>query len=571
MVKKHILKLISIFSLLTLILSCLSIQTFAKEESKIGRIYLYKPYVNIELYDFSGKSSELNSVILGDEALKINRASAYNKNKDKSLVYLLVDLSTSINQTNFNKLKTALLDFVDDMPEQDEMVLITFGAKIDTLLSGKESKQERKNVISSLRANQNRTAFYEALKEAYNQSLVANDKFDRRYMIVVSDGIDVQKGNATKNEISNLYKTHALPFFALCDDANNSSSVNELGQLARSSGGNVYLYNSSTAKSAVDDIKSTLDNSYIIKAESSSNKADGKTQKLSVNFKNKQFTQNVDVMNSTSDNDCPVADISFDKSEPKCFYIEFSEKVLNADNASEYSVMRNGKECKVESVEKTDEENKYKLTLKNYVKNADYTFEFGKITDESVERNSAENAHLNSVKTNYFVVVIIYAIAAILIALAVAFIIFLINKKRKEKAASYGEFNSEAEEINYIQENANSEVKHKVIFNEKPSIEIVLELSRTGASPQTITAKLYESLFVGRADICDICIDDKRMSRQHFVLQNDNGKIIISDLNTTNGTFVNSIRLSGPIILNQGDEIVAGTCRMKFYAGGFSD
>lgn len=571
MVKNFIKRFLLIFSAFIIVFTCTPMQSFANDDCRFGRIYIYKPYVNIELYETVSNNIDQCSVVLGDELLEVERASVYDEENDKSLVYLLVDLSTSINQSNFDKLKESLCEFVDDMSKQDEMVLITFGSNITTVLSGNESKSERKKAISKLQANQNQTTFYEALKKVYNMSIVENDKFDRRYLIVVSDGIDLQKGSATKSEVTTLYETHSLPLFALCDESNDSSTVNELGKLARSSGGNVYLYNYSNSQKAVDEIKNAVNNSFIIKAVSSTNEADGNKHKLAVTLDDKQYTQNVYVMNSVVDNVSPVAEIKYNTSEPKCFYVSYSEKVLNAENISSYVVTHNDKKCEIESVEKAKEENKYIIRFKNYIKNGDYVFEFNEITDNSVERNAVASVKLDNLKTSFYKIVVLWSIVIFAVLLFAILVTFILIKRHKSNIAkkSTEPANKNGKEFDYIQNDLDIEVKHKVIYNEKPSIEIILELNRSGATKQTIRAKLFESLIVGRADICDICIDDKQMSRQHFVLQNDKGKVIITDLETTNGTFVNSIKLTSSMTLSQGDEIMSGSCRMKFYSGGF--
>ena len=50
---------------------------------------------------------------------------------------------------------------------------------------------------------------------------------------------------------------------------------------------------------------------------------------------------------------------------------------------------------------------------------------------------------------------------------------------------------------------------------------------------------------IGRDPKCDYVISDpkKRVSRQHMAVSSLNGAIYLEDLNSTNGTFVNGIKL----------------------------
>lgn len=53
-----------------------------------------------------------------------------------------------------------------------------------------------------------------------------------------------------------------------------------------------------------------------------------------------------------------------------------------------------------------------------------------------------------------------------------------------------------------------------------------------------MAVQINGSIIIGRASFCDIYFDDLKMSGQHFALLVQNGDIFLSDLNSTNGTFV---------------------------------
>ena len=70
------------------------------------------------------------------------------------------------------------------------------------------------------------------------------------------------------------------------------------------------------------------------------------------------------------------------------------------------------------------------------------------------------------------------------------------------------------------------------------------------------------SFIVGRAQICNLYFDDKRMSRQHFVLEWDGQNMYVTDLETTNGTQVNQVPIHQKRRLQQNDVISAGSVDM---------
>lgn len=62
--------------------------------------------------------------------------------------------------------------------------------------------------------------------------------------------------------------------------------------------------------------------------------------------------------------------------------------------------------------------------------------------------------------------------------------------------------------------------------------------------------------------MCDVYLDDEKMSRQHFAISEEQGGFYIEDLKTTNGTWLNGDRLYGKKKLQRGDKVKAGRIKM---------
>jgi diguanylate cyclase (GGDEF)-like protein len=76
------------------------------------------------------------------------------------------------------------------------------------------------------------------------------------------------------------------------------------------------------------------------------------------------------------------------------------------------------------------------------------------------------------------------------------------------------------------------------------------------------------AIVIGRGSDCEICNDDPSVSRNHAVLtRGDDGQYRLSDLGSTNGTFVNNSADRGGV-LRDGDYIRIGNCLYRFLAGG---
>lgn len=63
------------------------------------------------------------------------------------------------------------------------------------------------------------------------------------------------------------------------------------------------------------------------------------------------------------------------------------------------------------------------------------------------------------------------------------------------------------------------------------------------------------SLLIGRSSSCDIPVEVGHASREHARIIEKNGEVILEDLHSTNGTFVNNVKIHSATVLKPGDVI----------------
>jgi len=68
---------------------------------------------------------------------------------------------------------------------------------------------------------------------------------------------------------------------------------------------------------------------------------------------------------------------------------------------------------------------------------------------------------------------------------------------------------------------------------------------------------------IGRSDECDIEVNDLEVSRRHFRLFVENNRWFVQDLESTNGTYVNKLRID-KYMINPGDKIKVGQTIFRF-------
>jgi len=74
---------------------------------------------------------------------------------------------------------------------------------------------------------------------------------------------------------------------------------------------------------------------------------------------------------------------------------------------------------------------------------------------------------------------------------------------------------------------------------------------------------LGEELTVGRAAGCQVTLDDNYVSQLHARIFMRDGTLFVEDLGSTNGTYLNSRRVSGPEAMKRGDQLKIGSTVME--------
>jgi hypothetical protein len=71
-------------------------------------------------------------------------------------------------------------------------------------------------------------------------------------------------------------------------------------------------------------------------------------------------------------------------------------------------------------------------------------------------------------------------------------------------------------------------------------------------------------IVIGRGADCDVQLNDHRVSRHHTELRFEQGRWVVRDMGSSNGTWVNRRRLTQPYALNPGDELGVGSTVISF-------
>ncbi len=540
------------------------------------------PDITVEVRG-SGYDKNDTDAHLGGEELRVEETKKYDAKSDSTCVYILVDLSTSMYST-FGLVKQNIVYHIENMGANDKLVLMTFGeTEVKTVLSGGEEKDAAINAVNALQCNENGTLFYEALSKAYQLSNSTVSTYDREYVIAFSDGIDYQKGSTTFGEVKKLYESRSLPLYAACASNASKESADAFGEMARASGGDIaIIQNEDTYKSFRD----TINDVTLIKLTAASNHADGKEKQLSLKIGDSQVECNIPIARSLPDNTSPsVVSINYD-GKKKVIAVEFSESVLQAGSASSYKITDpSGKIAEIASVHYSDIGYISEITLKDGVFNGTYEVELMGITDNSKEKNELSGVRTleirNSVsaeskesetgtisdkpsdEAGFPLWAIILIVVGLILVIGAVIAAVAVSASRKDNSEGKGQIDipvspapKAAPQIMDYAMTPPGEVKHHIMAGNSARIRLNIKTGKT--SEQNIELSIVSSIIIGRSDSCDVYIDDTKMSRQHFVIEYDEGNFYIMDLQSRNGTMLNGIRVGSRQRLSSGDKIFAG-------------
>jgi pSer/pThr/pTyr-binding forkhead associated (FHA) protein len=87
-------------------------------------------------------------------------------------------------------------------------------------------------------------------------------------------------------------------------------------------------------------------------------------------------------------------------------------------------------------------------------------------------------------------------------------------------------------------------------------MELLFEIVEGPSAGRQIA--LTGPLVLGRDSSADVVLDDGQISRRHARVTPSNGGVLVEDLESTNGTFVNHDEVHAPVELRPGDELLVG-------------
>ncbi len=500
---------------------------------------------------------------------------------------ILLDNSGSVDRAQFQEAKQQLASLCRKLRGKDRLTVYTVGTtsprgektvvcKAVNGGDGAAKKKAAKKIedISYMQMAESKTVLYRSL----NQVLAGQSAQQRRTIVLlVTDGEDDSEGKDISDDSTlREVKASIIPVYGVL--LHNSSSVPNRKKIdytqnkilnEKNCRGYYADCSGSSSPAEVQEAFQTLDDllkkqTYVAHLAAGTNRTEGKGKLALVVDGNGIDPVPMDYSDFEEDKEPPVVQGDVSQNGANAIVLHLSDengvdeasageavhyalrsKAKNGDgkvwSISEVQTKRNGKELAVT------------LALTEDLYTESYILEINGIRDESQSSNEMQGTSVeftvedgkNPVTARLVAFLIsFWWIFLLLIVLVIGLVLLLVVRNKKAKAAEI-----DAAELTRAK-----------------TRRIRLKVFEARGTERSLDLEVDGSFFVGRSSSsCELFFDDDQLSKQHFVIEANRMGCYVTDLESTNGTKVNGVRITERRQLADGDEIVAGRERIIFY------
>lgn len=447
------------------------------------------------------------SATLASQNLIIDNLSTF-ENTDEGIAYVfLVDISKSVNPTQFKDMQKAMNFWIDNLHDNDRVAIISFGESVELINLFTDDKDLLKKEINNLKAVDNQTLLYKGLNRALDIGKFGGENFPtRKIIIVLSDGEDSEKtGAISKEELVNKIKEAPIPIYTLgvFTSERKREHLNTLAEFSRSSGGEYFEITSQKIETIYSDIRENLYDSYLLKLICEDCITDGQVNRLTITINDSELklSQGIDL-----------------RLQPGPIYKKESEATIHLE--------------------------------------AETNDEVTTVVDEK------STSLIDKIKDNILISVI--TITLILLSVLIMSIL-LIRKKRSanlQKLTQVSNNNSTLyDENNSYQKELDNHLSKKSLGK---NIALKFTIMNNQNLKQSFETEVSDYITLGRdADLNSISIPDDEISSQHCEILIKDSSLLIKDLNSKNGTYINGVPIKGSYKLESGDVILIGKTEFR--------
>lgn len=499
-------------------------------------------------------------VSLGNTALPVTEVEGFSETGEGVAYVWLVDVSGSIKSDKLTKMKEYLTELAGCLGENDRVSIAALGDEVtaSAFLGAAEIKTE----IEAIEGSREDTNLYAGIVEALKLLDTGDHGCHKKVLVVLSDGHDEQITGITREEVDTAVKEMHIPVYTITMlDAASGSEQQEfakiLGSFARESAGGIHRVpeiEGLSLKECAEEVAGAVYGSFVITADLAAYTAGNGQAYLQVTLEGEtgetardgyiigeqdfadalretqepeeETESETEEMQASTESDAAGEDIEEPEPEPGLpvwLYGAIAALILVFVLILIF-ILRNRKKKKMQEEERKREEIRRKEEAKR--------LEEARKAEEEAEKAEEEAKRLEE------------------------------EKRAREEAERQEEAGRLEEERKRAEAKRQEEAKKKAVP------DAVLYMTKVGLNETaSYEVPLYGELTFGRTPgrAKMAFPEDGHMSGIHCSIRYENGKLILRDAGSKNGTEVNRVPIKGPYILQQDDVIYIGRTELRLY------
>ena len=494
---------------------------------KIDQVFIDLPMAKVFFWasDSDGKlfdrvdPSKLR-VMLGQKELTLAAGTKIHKFKelDAAVAYtILLDVSLSVKGQGINYEKAAASTFISQLGPADQVCLISFGNRVEVQSPFTKSRELLTEKLNSLVAESKNTLLFKALDAAFKQNNTsAADVPERRAIIILSDGKDEGSGIT----IEELKDGMAFPVYTIGYNGKREEYIPELTRIADISGGlYIHLVDIKNAAEAYRRIRDFINSQFVLELKLCDLDPDLTYRVIEVTLNERLIMnarKNVRLMSSrTTDErrkECGIVPPPPPKKIPQWMMLVGGGLAFLLIGVIIWSLRRRAKRKKEALERKASEE--VGADQESSLVSADGLAELQKtsVPDEGGEQP-------------------------------------LVGSQGNASLTEMGPGSEPGRELSKV--------------DVGPSVSIAMLSGRKKG--ERLKLKLHANrLVIGRGGLSDLILDDEQISSEHAILTKEKSVYAIQDNDSTNGVFVNGVRIQTIKRIERMDIISLGGTKFRF-------
>ena len=168
------------------------------------------------VYNLEGLESQIR-VSVEKQSTDIQSVIPFQQRLEGTAYVLLLDISKSLKDSQFDKIKQASIEWIDEMKDSDQVAIVTFGDSVHTVQYFSADKEASKAHIAGLRTSSMNTQLYEGINRAITLASINDVGLPgRRIIVTFTDGVnDPIPDGFTEQEATPVPDEFPVPIYAI--------------------------------------------------------------------------------------------------------------------------------------------------------------------------------------------------------------------------------------------------------------------------------------------------------------------------------------------------------------------